>query len=117
MIIEETEARAFAEGWLAAWNDHDLEQVLSLCAPGIVFFSPVAERRAGNGRVEGIDRLRRYWAAWLEADPGLKFELTAVLSGFRCLTILCRNQQGQSIAETLEFQADGKVIRGFACYA
>ena len=117
MIIEDTEARTFAEGWLAAWNDHDLEQILSLHAPDIVFLSPVAERRAGSGRVEGIDKLRRYWAAWFEAEPGLKFELTAVLSGFRCLTILCRNQQGQTLAETLEFQVDGKVIRAFACYS
>ena len=69
MIIEETEARAFADGWLAAWNDHDLEQILSLYAPDIVFLSPVAERRVGGGRVEGIDKLRRYWAAMLEADP------------------------------------------------
>jgi hypothetical protein len=117
MIIEETEARAFAEEWLAGWNDHDLDRILSRYAADIVFFSPVAEQRIGSGRVAGIDKLRRYWAAWLEAEPGLKFELTDVLSGFRCLTILCRNHQGQAVAVTLEFQEDGKVVRGFACYA
>ncbi len=117
MIIEETEARAFADEWLDAWNGHDLERVLALYAADVVFMSPVAERRVGNGRVEGIERLRRYWGAALEAEPGLKFELTAVLGGFRCLTIVYRNHRGQSVAETLEFREDGKAIRGFACYA
>jgi len=39
-----------------------------------------------------------------------------VLSGHQCLTILYRNQNRQLVAETVEFDAAGKVVRSSACY-
>ncbi len=36
------DAAAFAREWLAAWNSHDLERILSHYATGIVFLSPFA---------------------------------------------------------------------------
>jgi SnoaL-like domain len=110
-------SRAFAEDWIAAWNAHDLERILSHYAAEIVFLSPVAEKRVGNGRVIGISALRGYWAAGLAVQPDLRFELTDVLAGHMCLTILYSNHRGQSAAETLEFGTDGKVVRSYACYA
>lgn len=108
---------AFAEDWIAAWNAHDLERILSHYAAEIVFLSPVAERRVGNGRVIGIPALRAYWGAGLAAQSDLRFELTEVLVGYSCLTIHYSNHRGQSAAETFEFSAEGKVVRSYACYA
>ena len=51
---------AFAAEWLAAWNAHDLERILSHYAEGVTFLSPVAARMTGNGRVEGKAALRAY---------------------------------------------------------
>lgn len=117
MTLEPASARAFAQDWLAAWNAHDLERILAHYAPDIVFLSPVAQKRVGNGRVVGIPALRGYWGQGLAAQPDLKFELADVLIGHQCLTILYRNHRGQSAAETFEFGTDGKVVRSWACYS
>ena len=34
------DADSFAREWVAAWNDHDLDAVLSHYADGVVFHSP-----------------------------------------------------------------------------
>jgi ketosteroid isomerase-like protein len=110
------DARAFAAEWIAAWNSHDLDRVLSHYAADIVFLSPFARELVGNGRVCGLPALRAYWAKGLAARRDLKFELIDVRVGHDCLTILYRNHRGQQAAETCEFGVDGKVIRSFACY-
>ena len=110
------DAQAFAEEWLSAWNGHDLNRILSHYSPEIVFLSPIAQQRVGNGRVTGIPALRSYWAQALAAQPDLKFELAEVLVGHECLTIVYRNHRGTRVAETFEFGPDGKVIRSSACY-
>ena len=110
-------ARAFAEEWIAAWNSHDIDRILSHYAAEIVFLSPVAQQRVGNGRVVGVSALRNYWGTALTQMSTLKFELVDVLTGHGCVTILYRNQRGQSVAETCEFNAAGKVVGSCACYA
>lgn len=115
--MDKTEAHAFAHDWIAAWNSHDLDRILSHYAEDIVFLSPVAQARVGNGRVEGIGALRHYWSLGLATQPALRFELVDVLTGHDCLTILYRNHRGQSAAETFAFAPDRKVVRSFACYA
>lgn len=107
---------AFAEAWLAAWNAHDLDRILAHYAPEIVFLSPVAQARLGDGRVEGLEALRRYWRGGLDAQPALRFALLQVLTGHGCLTILYSNHRGQTVAETFEFGPDDRVVRAFACY-
>lgn len=110
------DAQAFAEEWLCAWNAHDLDRILSHYSPEIVFLSPIAQKRIGNGRLAGISALRSYWAQGLASQPDLKFELVEVLVGHECLTIRYRNHRGQPVAETFEFGPDGKAVRSFACY-
>ncbi len=109
--------RAIAHDWIDSWNAHDLERILGHYSPDIVFLSPLAEQRVGSGRVVGADALRAYWAGGLAAQPDLHFTLSSVLIGHSCLTILYTNHRGQNVAETLELDEDGKVIRACACYA
>ena len=108
--------RAFANEWLAAWNARDLDRILSHYAPDIVFLSPIALARVGEGRISGIAALRSYWEKGLAAQPDLRFELIDLLAGHECMTILYRNHRGQSAAETFEFGPAGTVVRSFACY-
>ena len=115
--MDASTAEAFAEEWVAAWNARDLDRILAHYAPDIVFLSPVAKKRLGNGRVSGIEALRSYWSAGLEAQPDLRFELEGWLAGCQCLTMLYRNHRGQRVAETVEFDARAKVVRSYACYA
>ena len=109
-------AQAFADEWIAAWNSHDLDRVLSHYAPETVFLSPIAQKLVGNGRVVGISALRSYWGKALANLPQLKFELLKVLVGHTCLTVLYVNHRNQQAAETFEFASDGKIVRSFACY-
>ena len=110
------EARAFAAEWIAAWNSHDLDRILSHYATDIVLLSPLAQKLVGNGHIAGMPALRAYWAKGLAAQPSLKFDFDEVRVGHECLTILYRNQRGQKGAETFQFGVDGKVVRSFACY-
>ena len=100
------DSRSFAEEWVEAWNARDLERILSHYAADIVFLSPVAARRLGDGRVSGIAALGEYWSAALEAIPDLRFTLEAALSGHQCLT----NPLPQSARTT--GCRDGRVQRG-----
>jgi hypothetical protein len=111
-----TDPYVFAAEWIAAWNAHDLERILVLYAKDVVFLSPHALSRTGNGRVEGTAGLRRYWGPAIDAQPNLRFELQSVLTGYECLTILYRNHKGEQAAESFELDADGRVSRSIACY-
>jgi hypothetical protein len=102
-VIEIEWAKEFAKEWIAAWNSHDLDRILSHYAVEIEFLSPFARKRTGKGRVIGI-------------PAELKFDLRDVLIGHDCLTILYRNHRGQEVAETVEFGDGQKVIRSSACY-
>jgi ketosteroid isomerase-like protein len=111
------DTETFARDWIAAWNARDLDAILGHYAPEIVFLSPYAERVTGSGRIEGIDALAAYWRRGLDANPELRFAYEAVLAGHGALTILYSNHRGQQVAETVEFNAAGKVTRSVACYS
>jgi ketosteroid isomerase-like protein len=110
------EARAFAADWIAAWNRLDMEAVLAHYADEVEFLSPLAERLTGAGRVVGRPALRAYWTQALATRPDLHFELEDVFAGAGCLTILYRNHRGERAAETVELDAQDKVVRSYACY-
>jgi len=114
--MTDAEARTFAEEWIAAWNNHDLDRILSHYAPEIVVLSPIAEARLGNGRVVGREELRRYWGLGLAAQPDLAFDLIDVYAGHHALTLNYRNHRGNLVAETCEFNDKGAIVRSFACY-
>jgi hypothetical protein len=109
-------AEAFAAHWIDAWNSHDMDAILAHYADDVVFLSPIAAKRVGDGRVRGREALRHYWGLGLAAQPDLRFELDKVLIGFATVTLLYRNHRDQSVAETFEFNEAGKVLRAYACY-
>ena len=39
--MDHADAVSFAEGWVKAWNAHDLDRILSHFADNVVFTSPV----------------------------------------------------------------------------
>lgn len=111
-------ARAFALEWVAAWNAHDIERVLSHYAEDVAFHSPFIAIFAeeASGHLLGKAALRTYWAAALENLPDLRFELLDVLLGAGSLTVYYRGHRGM-VAETFFFSEDGKVQRATACYS
>jgi ketosteroid isomerase-like protein len=110
------EPNAFAEHWLAAWNEHDLEALLAHFADDVVFTSPVAAQLLGSdGVVRGKKALRDYWTEGLRRIPDLRFEVVGVYTGVDVLVINYRNQKGGLVNEVLRF-TNGLVSEGHGTY-
>jgi hypothetical protein len=108
---------AFAHEWIAAWNSHNLDDIMSHYVEDVVLTSPVAAKilNESSGTVRGKAALRDYFTRGLETYPNLQFELLDVLSGLSSVVLYYVNQKGTKTAEFMEFD-DGKVIRVVANY-
>lgn len=108
----------FALAWIAAWNRHDIEAVLSHFSDNFEFSSPYIQQFSGetSGVLTGKEAVRAYWTAALSRLPNLRFELVEVLTGVNCITILYRGHRGLT-AEVLQLGEDGRAVRGQAFYS
>ena len=118
-MITESEVKGFARQWVAAWNSHDLDAILSYYDVDIVLISPVAAKILDrpSGTVEGNAALRNYFKRGLELYPNLHFELLDVMCGLVSIVVLYKNQKGTRTAEFMEFGKNGKIIRVVANYS
>jgi|GEM_PF-118774 len=68
---------AIAHRWFAAFNAHDLEQLLALYADDAEHFSPKLKvrRPETKGLVKGKEELRSWWRDSFERLPSLKYEV------------------------------------------
>ena len=115
----DSEARQFAAEWIAAWNSHDLDAILSHYDENAVLTSPAAAKLLNDpsGTVHGESALRAYFQRGLEAFPNLHFELLDVMFGLSSVVLCYKNQRGTKTAEFMEFSEDGRVIRVVANYS
>ena len=113
-----TDTKEFARDWVAAWNSHDLDAILSHYRDDVVLISPVAAKLLGDasGTVRGKAALRNYFARGLEAYPDLRFELLDVMQGLSSVVLCYINQKGTKTAEFMELDGAGKVTRAVANY-
>jgi ketosteroid isomerase-like protein len=105
------DSAVFADDWVRAWNEHDVEAVLAHFHDDVVFSSPVAARMfpETGGVVRGKDALREYWVTALRVLPDLHFDLVGVYRGESVLVLDYRNERGGLVNEVLTF--DGDVVR------
>ena len=80
-MLTKTEVVEFAEHWVAAWNSHDLEKIMTHYEEDVELISPAAAQilKNPNGRVVGKDALRNYFRKGLETYPNLKFILKDIM--------------------------------------
>jgi hypothetical protein len=116
--MTESEAREFAAKWVAAWNSHELDAIMSHYDADVVLISPVAARILDNpsGTVERAAALRNYFKRGLELYPNLQFELLDVLWGVFSIVLYYKNQKGTRTAEFMELGKNGKIVRVVANY-
>lgn len=114
-----TDAKQFAREWIAAWNSHNLNAILSHYREEVVLISPVAAKLLGDssGTVRGKAALRAYFAKGLEAYPELRFDLLDVMQGLSSIVLCYKNQNGTKTAEFMELDDSGKVTRVVANYS
>jgi ketosteroid isomerase-like protein len=103
-------ATEFCDRWEAAWNAHDLEELLSHYTDDVVFTSPVAVQLldGSDGIIRGKSALREYWSEGLRLIPDLRFEVIGAYVGVDTLVINYRNQKGGLVCEVLSF--DGEIV-------
>jgi SnoaL-like domain len=110
-----TEARAagFAREWVAAWNGHDLDRILSHYAEDIVFASPFAVELTGapDGVVRGKPALRSYFARGLGPIPSCVSQPITALPGAASVALHYRSIGGREAIEVMELGGDGLVHR------
>lgn len=111
------QAEEFAQEWIAAWNSHDLDRILSHYTDDFEMSSPVIAQVMAepSGRLQGKERISVYWGRALERYPGLYFEKLHVLRGVDSVTIIYNGVRGLS-AEVFHFNVAGKVSAAYAHY-
>jgi predicted ester cyclase len=112
------EAWKLANHWVAAWNAHDLDLIMTHYEDAVELTSPVAARllEMPNGKVTGKANLRASFQRGLEAYPDLQFRLEDVLFGLSSVVLYYTNQKGTRTAEFMELSVAGKVARVVANY-
>lgn len=106
-------AKHLAAEWIAAWNAHDLERILSHYAEQLEFVSPLVVSRLdrADGTIRTKDELKRYFEPSLEPGSDLKFELLDVMAGVSSSTLLYRNHRDLIVAETMFVDDRDRAIR------
>ena len=117
--VTKDEAWNLANHWIAAWNAHDLDLIMTHYEDAIELTSPVAAKLLGtlDGKVSGKANLRAYFQRGLEAYPELHFRLEDVLWGINSIVLYYTNQKGTHTGEFMELSASGKVVRVVANYS
>ena len=112
-MLTEHKAKQFAEHWLQAWNNHDIEAIVSHYAEDVEYFSPFLTRLADNpcGTLRGKSALKEYLAKGLAAYPDLDFVLINVFFGVRSLVIQYLSVNNLTASEVFEFDENGLVSR------
>jgi hypothetical protein len=116
-VITKYFATHFAHEWVAAWNAHDLERILSHYTDDFEMSSPVIAQLMNepSGTLRGKEAIRAYWAKALAQRPNLHFELADAFAGTSSITLTYRGHRGLS-AEVFWFNTEGKVYRAAAHY-
>ena len=101
----------YVEKWVKAWNDHDLNAILSSYAEELEFSSPKIRMILGDNRnntIHSKGELNTYFSAGLERFPNLKFKIIGFTVGDNKVILeYSANLDGISlvnVVEKFEFQ-------------
>ena len=112
-------AQELADEWVAAWNAHDLDAIMALYAPGIVFQTPTIIDTLGvaDGRVR---RRRAHSGSTSPAAssgcPTCASISTASTPGCSSLAMTYRWADGTPVCELHEYNEQGLIERVQALY-
>lgn len=117
-MLTRTFADAFAAAWIKAWNEHDVDAVLSHYSGDFEMSSPLiaAVAQEASGTLRGQAAVRAYWTKALSMLPDLHFELVDTLVGADSITLYYKGHRGMA-AEVFLFDGEGKVRKAMAHYA
>jgi [ribosomal protein S5]-alanine N-acetyltransferase len=116
--IDREFAQKFARNWVQAWNDRDLDSILSHYSDDFEMASPFIASMTGesSGSLKGKEKIAQYWRKALEKIPDFQFEIIDVLLGVNSIVIYYKAVFGKLGSEIMLFDEDGKVIKAIAHY-
>jgi hypothetical protein len=117
-MLDQDFANHFASEWVAAWNTHNLERILTHYSDDFEMTSPVINKLTGevSGKLVGKTVVAAYWAKALLIFPELHFELINTLVGVNSVCIYYQGVSG-FVAEVFYFDQTGKVVKACAHYS
>jgi hypothetical protein len=112
-MISENKAHEFANEWVAAWNAHDIDRVMSHYDDNVEYFSAFVVKLTGNhsGMIQGKELVKEYLSKGLEAYPDLNFKLQRIFIGVASITIQYKSVNNLLAAEVFELNDKGLAIR------
>jgi hypothetical protein len=117
-VITRADARKFAEAWIAAWNAHDLQSVLSHYTDDFEMSSPFIAAFAGepSGTLKGKAQVGAYWEKTLGRIPDLRFELLEVFTCVNSVSVYYKAVLGKLATEIFFLDENGKAYKALAHY-
>lgn len=108
----------FAHEWIASWNSHDMESILSHYSEDIEINTPMIRMAlgTGDGTLKGKPAVAAYWSKALEKIPDLHFELYDVAFGVGSIALYYKSVMNKKAMEIMFFNEEGKVNRMVAHY-
>ena len=106
---------SIAHKWFAAFNEHNLDSLLSLYDDEAEHFSPKLKikKPETNGLVKGKKALHDWWEIAFETIPSLHYRVTSLTSNsdrvFMEYVRTAKDETDISVAEVLEIK-DGKIV-------
>jgi hypothetical protein len=109
--LDKDNAFLFANEWISAWNQRDIERILSHYSDDVRVFSPLIVERMGlpEGYLHGKSALRDYWKPSFSLTPPLFFQLIDIFLGVNSVAILYENVGRRLVVETFTFNRNMKV--------
>jgi len=111
-------AHHFADDWIASWNSHDLDRIMSHYTDDFEMTSPFIGSRMGipSGTIKGKTGVREYWAKSLARFPDLKFTLREVAYSLNSIALYYESSIGKKAVEWFLFNESGLVVKAIAHY-
>ena len=117
-MISEQDAERFADEWIKAWNDHDIDAIMDHYDDDVEYYSPIITLITGDasGMLRGTAAVRDYLAAGLERNPSLHFKLLRVFRGIGSVTLYYISVGHRLAAEVFELTPGGRATRVLCHY-
>ena len=111
-------AQNFAIAWIASWNSHNLEDILSHYADEIEITTPMIRLAGGieSDTLKGKESVREYWRNALKKIPDLYFELMDVTIGINSVALYYKSVMNKKTIEVMFFDEYGRVNKMFSFY-
>jgi hypothetical protein len=118
MTITKQFATQFADKWISAWNNGDIEKIMDHYADDVIFSSPfILKNQINNkGTIQGKAGLRIYFERALSKNPDLHFDLKHIMVGIKSITFIYIRKQTMLASETMILNDEGLITEGLSHY-